>query len=178
MTKLHDKFFNRIIEGDLELDGQVKGNLELESGGKAKIFENIVDKDGHKRFIEGEGTPSSIEGVTSVYCRWSLSGSHLMLVYAGNIANETEIGNGNPFAKFYLPEWIASKIYPVWSTNRLQILDGKCYADDWTEQPLKIVVDKLTDSTGVGIQFTKVNALTLTAERAFRLAFDLLIDNE
>ena len=46
-----------------------------------EIFERIVDKDGHKRFIEGEiELADSITYLTNLYGKWSLSGSHLMLV--------------------------------------------------------------------------------------------------
>ena len=54
-----------------------------------KAFENIVDKDGHKRFIEGTPTNPTIEGVEITYAKWSLSGTHLMLVMAGNVASTT-----------------------------------------------------------------------------------------
>ena len=46
-------------------------------------MEDIVDADGHKRFIEGNVTPANIIGENDIqYAKWSLSGSHLMIVLA------------------------------------------------------------------------------------------------
>ena len=52
---------------------------------------NIVDADGHNRFIEGNIATEEIEGVTWAYARWSLSGTHLMCVLAGTIEDETAL---------------------------------------------------------------------------------------
>ena len=58
---------------------------ELEN---VKVFENIVDKDGHKRFIEGDITFENITGVSKVYGKWSLSGNHLMIVICPKLIME------------------------------------------------------------------------------------------
>ena len=87
-----------------------------------KVFEDIVDKDGHARFIEGDIdlAATTPEGVTKVYGKWSLSGSHLMIVLAGVIADGTTIG-GAIWAKVNMPSWIINKIYPIFSNKVVQL---------------------------------------------------------
>ena len=146
---------------------------KIESTTNLKVFENIVDADGHKRFIEGDGTPAEITGITPTYCKWSLSGTHLMLVYAGSVENGTTIANGIVIASFNLPDWILNKIYPVWG-NGIERKVTNLTASDWSKQDLDIALDKSTNS----LRLLKVAPVTLTADRGFRIAFDLLIDNE
>lgn len=140
-----------------------------------KAFENIVDKDGHKRFIEGEGTPLSLEGFTASYCKWALSGTHLMFVIAGTIASGTTITGYPNLAVFKLPEWIYNKIYPVW-LNYIESKTITLYAENWTNQTMQIGLAK---GSGTNINIPKISGdITLSAERSFRIAFDLVIDNE
>ena len=74
------------------------------------ICENLNDANGKPRFLMSNGTPLSQTGFTSTYCKWSLSGSHLMLVLAGSIANGTTISQSTILANFELPDFIKSKI--------------------------------------------------------------------
>ena len=150
---------------------------QLSSGNlvNVKVFENIVDKNGHRRFIEGNGTPATISGFTPSYCKWSLSGTHLMLVLAGSFENETIIESNSNLADFNLPSWILEKIYPVWATIFIETKVITLNANDWTQQTLSCVLGKFTNSLVIN---TLSGGLTLTAKRAFRIQFDLLIDNE
>ena len=90
----------------------------VEKKNNLKVFENIVDKDGHKRFIEGDITPAETTGITFTYAKWSLSGSHLQIVLAMTIAAGT-------YSTFYLgditnlPKWIFDKI-SVWHRQAFQ----------------------------------------------------------
>lgn len=134
-------------------------------------LENIVDKDGHKRFIEGDFTPETISGVTYTYHKWSLSGTHLMFVLAGTIADTTAL----PFsalAYITLPSWIFNKIYPTYGIviERKSQLFG---SSDTTTQSGTAILFK--DTTQIRISLASI---TMTATRSFRIAFDLLIDNE
>lgn len=135
------------------------------------IFENIVDKNGNSRFIEGNGIPLSQTGFTSSYCKWSLSGSHLLIVLAGSIANETILENGANLATYNLPEWIVNKIYSVWIIY-IESKNLLLKAEDWSTQDSPCVLTKVS----TGLRIVKVNDLTLNANRSFRIQFDLLID--
>lgn len=140
------------------------------------LMENIKDANGHLRFIDGDGTPKAIEGVEYSYCKWSLSGSHLMLVLAGSIEDTTVLTQYNFGAEYTLPEWIYNKIYPVWGTSQLEVKAYNLRADDWSTQSLNMSFSKSTNNRLV-IQNSQAT-LTLTADRSFRFQFDLLIDNE
>ena len=70
-------------------------------------IENIYDEDEHKRFIEGDLTLQTIEGVSFSYGKWSLSGTHLMVVIAGSIANETVIASLPLISEHhYFSQWV------------------------------------------------------------------------
>lgn len=132
----------------------------------------LTDSDGNSRFIEGDGVPIEKEGVEITYCKWSLSGSHLMLVCAGTVENGVTIANNSIIASYTLPDYIKNKIYPVWDNN-IEVKQVPMYASDWSTQNLYCKFQKIT--AGLQIQ---TGALTLTAERSFRAQFDLLIDSE
>ena len=140
-----------------------------------KAFENIVDKDGHKRFVEGDISLSSDmpEGYTKVYGKWSLSGSHLLLVLCISGLNTTAITSFTTVGKAEnLPQWILDKIYPIQSVF-VEQKSVSYFGSDLSTQTATTYLRK--DSSGLYIQTT---AFTLTADRVCRIAFDLLIDNE
>ena len=138
-----------------------------------KDISTLVDSKGNPRFIEGTGTGKTLSGLTISYCKWSLSGTHLMLVCAGTIKNTTTLTAGN-IATFVLPEWILNKIYPVWSSQYIEKKDIKLIADNFTEQTTTGMLAKGTTSLMIYVS----SAVTLTADRGFRIQFDLLIDSE
>ena len=123
--------------------------------------------------VEGDGVPLEQEGVTITYCKWSLSGTHLMIVLAGSFANTTVIANNKILASYAIPSYILDKIYPVWLTF-MEAKNIDVYGQDWTKQQIFIKFGK----ENPGLTITTGSALTLTADRNFRIQFDLLIDNE
>ena len=140
----------------------------------AEIFENISDSKGHLRFIEGDITCETIEGLTQTYGKWSLSGTHLMIVIAGNIANGTVLTSGDELARITnIPKWILDKIYPVFASN-LEIASINAYATGWGTQSLSFILSK---PSADALLIRTANNVTLTDDRGFRIAFDLLIDN-
>ena len=165
---------NLALEGDLDVSGDVAVGGDLDVTGDANIFEKIKDASGHARFIEGNGNPLSQEGFASTYCKWSLSGSHLLLVLAGSIEDEVVISDGSVFAQFNLPEWIMNKIYATFGSN-IELKTLSLYASDWTTQTTTISFRRASDYS---VQFRIEQNLTMTAKRYFRIQCDLLIDNE
>lgn len=150
-------------------DAQAIGNIE-----ELPVFENIVDKDGHKRFIEDDITVETIEGLTITYAKWSLSGTHLMIVIAGEAADETSITAPMKLTTINsLPSWIEDKIYPVVSS----FLDSKTvtFRDlNWGTQDCAVFLTKENGHLVVYLNST----VTFTSDKGFRIQFDLLIDNE
>ena len=147
------------------------GDATLTFTNEVQIFENIVDKDGHKRFIEGDIDFNETEGFTKTYGKWSLSGSHLLIVIAGIVANETPAGN-RKIANVNLPSWIKDKINNLFGI----VVDTKqliYYANDYTTQTSNVYLEKQSNV----VQIALANP-AITAQRQFRVEFDLLIDNE
>ena len=133
-------------------------------------IEALVDASGNPRFIEGDGTPATITGFISTYCKWSLSGTHLMLVLAGSFANGTVISGD--IATFNLPDYIKDKIF-AFVGNFIEFKSIVARAESLGTQNIEF--QNILTSTGVKFATSNV---TLTADRYFRVQFDLLIDNE
>lgn len=162
-------------DGYIALFGQYTITIEddevtITNGGV--LLDNIVDSQGHKRFIEGNGTPGTLAGYTSTYHKWSLSGTHLMFVVAGKFANETVVASNTRLCVFNLPTWIMNKIIPVWS-NYIEYKTYSTLAEDWSRQNGNCVLVK-TGATEMVIATS--GSFTLTLDRSFRIQFDLLID--
>ena len=138
----------------------------------AKILENIEDSASHKRFLEGDVNlaADAPAGITKTYGKWSLSGTHLMFVLAGTIANGTVLSWGVLAACAGMPQWVLDKIFPM-TDSYVDRKDFEIFADNLTTQTLSAWLRKTT------VLFISVNALTLSADRSFRISFDLLIDN-
>ena len=136
-------------------------------------LENIVDADGHKRFVEGNGNPVNMAGVTITYNKWSLSGTHLMFVIAGNVASGTSLAFG---CDFTLPKWIHDKIYPVFGGSILSLFKITLTDNSWNTQEVNAYFGKASDNK---VSITQSSGATeITSDKAFRIQYDLLIDNE
>ena len=160
---------------------KVDGNWVYNSEDKTIIaepqLENIVDADGHKRFIEGDGTPMTSAGFTASYCKWSLSGSHLMLVLAGSFESGANVPSTG-FANYVLPQWVYDKIYPVFG-SRIEVQQVRLFNEDWSsELSQPTLVLSMNDGTHSLFLANVESAFTTIKERSFRVQFDLLIDNE
>lgn len=134
----------------------------------------IKDANGNPRFIEGEGKLAEISGVTFTYNKWSLSGTHLMFVIAGE-ADNTAVIPTTDLVTYRLPKFIMDKIYNVWA-NRIERKSIEFIAVNYSAQSLTAYLGK-QDGANPYI-FIVPTALTLTADRFFRIQFDLLIDTE
>lgn len=132
----------------------------------------IVDNKGNRRFIEGEGTPLNKEGVTISYCKWSLSGTHLMVVVAGSIDNGTTIPQFTHFGDFDLPDFIFNKIQTVWGSN-IEMKSIQAFNSDWSSQTIGTYLTKTTR-----LSILTNGAFTATKDRNFRIQFDVLIDQD
>lgn len=137
------------------------------------LMEDIVDSDGYKRFQKFEATLNPIAGLTISYAKASLSGTHLMLVIAGSIANGTTITNGTTLTYFPVPDFIYNEVYPVWGDIYIETKQTLLYGADWSTQTLSAVLQKTTNNR---LAILNTGNLTLNADRSFRVQFDLLID--
>lgn len=166
-TQSYDK-----VDGNWVYNSEDKSVLPV--NGDAPYFENIVDKDGHKRFIEGEILGYSLpEDVVVDYGKWSLSGSHLLIVFALSIPNGTILAGGNK-GKLTLPEWITNKIYPILG-NYIDVKNFSFWASDTTAQSANFGLLKQSNDFYI---YQLTSSITTDKDRKIRIAFDLLIDNE
>lgn len=156
-------------------DAKIMLSNSLNINGDLQAFEEITDKDGHKRFIEGNiVTTEAVEGLSFSYAKWSLSGTHLMFVLAGSIVNESVIQQGQILANATIPKWVWDKIYSVFASEVAR-QGVNFWATNYTTQQVAITLNKSSDE---GKLWIISNALTANNDRTFRLQFDLLIDNE
>jgi hypothetical protein len=145
--------------------------------GTTHLFENITDRNGNKRFIEGNITMEAIEGVTQTFGKWSLSGTHLMIALVGELS-----------AGYTLPAIIARNIVlPSWIRNKIVHISG-----DVVSYSHMLIARKSTSGgnpTADNIDTSLLDWITVYGiivtqqpakdyDRVFRVQFDLLIDNE
>ena len=138
-------------------------------------MENIVDKDGHNRFIEGDivldsGVP---EGYSKIYGKWSLCGSHLLIVICYEIPASTTTGYVPTLCEIDLPTWVKNKIVAVGNTwVEYKVFNGVTAQDSILQVQIQL---RKRDGTRITISQSTV---TTTDALRVRAAFDLLIDNE
>ena len=157
--------------------GYGNSNNTLNKYADAVTLNNVFDSYGNHRFIEGNGTPASVTGFTENQCKWSLSGTHLMLVLAGSVANGTTLPASTILATFDLPLFIYNKVQAVWGGKYIESKTIQMIADGWGRQGLSVHFGKNPNVSG-RLFFEQSGAVTLTADRHFRIQFDLLIDSE
>lgn len=134
---------------------------------------NLIDKDGHERFIDFDGVNAEITGITFSYSKASLSGSHLLIVVAGSVADSTAI-TGNPtLVTFSLPKWIHDKIFALYS----DVIDVSAILLRNSTGSTQNATARLIKASSNQVKVGVLN-FTATDDRTFRIAFDLLIDND
>lgn len=136
------------------------------SGGSgSSTLDDIVDSKGNKRFIEGEGINSTNPNITTIYNRWSLSGTHLMCVLVFKIGN-ANINKNEIFSKYILPEFIRNKIIT---------------ADDDTALVTRVYAganNLRVDVVKVGDELRFLNMGDTYVKSWYRIQCDLLIDTQ
>lgn len=138
-------------------------------------LESLKDVNGRNRFIEGEITPETVSGITFTYARWSLSGTHLMIVLAGTMAGNTSLSHNQTLAWIDLPSWIINKIYPTTAS-----------VVSWSELTTYPTTDPNNRESSyirLGIDGNRLNIhksanSTYVNGGGFRIQFDLLIDTD
>lgn len=139
--------------------------------GTHKDIATLVDAQGHERFIDGDITIKEISGITQTYGKWSLSGSHLLIVI-GLDFEDALIVSQQTLTDVMLPDWIKEKLVPLYASNIVDYQPYVLYADDYTQQNSNAYLAK---GVNVGII---LSSITLTKARHARITFDLLIDND
>ena len=136
-------------------------------------FENIKDSSGNKRFVEGNLSARTISGFTFDYAKWSLSGTHLMLVLAGSCESGT-LADNTVLAEVALPSYIHDKIVPI-SGVMVDTSSFNFYksGQPWIKDSITIGLDKGVSSLVIK---NSAGAQTISNNAVFRITYDLLID--
>lgn len=175
--ELEDSKVDTDVDELLEEVEDIKEDVADIIDGTTHLFENITDRNGNKRFVEGDITMETIDGVTQTYGKWSLSGSHLMIVVAGSIASGTIVTTSTSFAKVTLPAWVHAKLLPIIQDGvSVCYFNDGFYAIDNSQQSCVFRLSKRANQDYVGID--SISNVTMNTTRAFRIHFDLLIDDE
>ena len=159
-----------VFEGKIVVYSNDLSDVTDEYGNPIIICSNLKDTHGNARFIEGNLTTETISGVTFTYAKWSLSGSHLMVVLCGEIASGTTIGVVT-LATATLPDYIKNKIVGVFATDYIAIHDDRAYYDDWNSISLQNALYKADEGLGI----LQIANPTTTASAHFRIQYDLII---
>ena len=147
---------------------------DIESGDVDLPFESIKDKDGHQRFFDGNGSnvPDIFGGT---YCKFSLSGSHLLMVLGTTLKPDEGISAYQELCRFNLPEWIMDKIVPLTGTF-IEYKDEVMIDGSYNLTQFGCSLNKKTGYLSIDLDGNAV--ASAVNYRTFRIAFDLLIDNE
>lgn len=150
-----------------------ENQLENKVKSVQKDINTLVDADGHERFINGDMTVSEYTGITFNYHKWSLSGSHLLIVLAGSMEANSTIPDNSLIARLNnVPEWVINKIYQISGTT-VSMNSVLFYQQEYSATAKNINLRK--DSGNLVIRNVS-GAITFTDARTFRIAFDLLVD--
>lgn len=152
----------------IESDGDITESGDVEN----PTLETIKDKNGNLRFIEGNVAIPTISGLTFTYNKWSISGTHLMIVLAGEIEDATTI-SADELLNIDLPQWIKDKIFTT-SGIIVYSQSATLMAMDLSTTQWLLYLQKPNDNT-INIYNTEI---TTTKKYYFRTQFDLLIDAE
>lgn len=156
-----------------QIDSIVSG-INSTKADKTNIpFENIKDEHGKNRFVEGNVTLNAISGVTQTYGKWSLSGSHLMIVIAGSMEANTAIAGDTYMCPINVPQWVIDKLYPI-RASYICFIDGVVSNTDWSFTTIPVGLQKSTSD----LRLYKVGSTTFTKANSFRITIDLLVDND
>lgn len=149
----------------------------------APTMENIVDLNGNKRFIEGDINIDVATGWSVKYGKWSLSGTHLMIVLALGFESGTTISASgrviNNSYKIALPDYIYDKIYGLYNNGTAVDRQTFRFFEDEGANVIAsrdFAIDK-TDS-GLTIAIIAGDSITFSVDGTIRVQFDLLIDAE
>ena len=140
-------------------------------------LENIKDSNGHNRFLVGNITlGTSVDGMTISYAKWSLSGTHLLIVIAGSLASGKTIPDPTTLGVLNgVPSWIYDKITVV-AINNIVMYDDTPFLSlgEWYGTTSSFRLRKHEGTLLVDKNNSYTNDRSYTQN--FRISFDLLID--
>lgn len=163
-----------IFSGNVVINGTITANKFI---GVTEI-ETIKDNKNNNRFISGDVLVSSdAVGLTKVFGRYSLSGTHLQIAVL--ISNETQnditLTTKTLMAYCSVPSWVANKILtmPNKVTIELKTFNISNYSTILTIKDSKRVHFK---KDGNNLKIETAENITLQPNDFMRISFDLIIE--
>lgn len=163
-----------IFNGNVVISGTIKANKFI---GVTEI-ETIKDNENNNRFINGDVLlGSDAVGLTKVFGRYSLSGTHLQIVAL--IFNETEneitLATYKRMAYCNVPSWLANKIYTLPNSTAVEL---KTFDIGNTSDILTIKTSKKVylGRSGTDLIIITGESITLQPNDFIRISFDLIIE--
>lgn len=145
---------------------------ELEKHGSNSVkLETIIDNNGNKRFIGGNGTPGNVPGMTIASSKWVLNGTNLIFEIFGSFSNN--LSGGEVISSFTLPDWISNKIVPALN-NTVTLMEVNLYFTSGGETVTTINVYK----SGNILYFSALSSLTVDRQTFFNIRYNSIIDTE
>lgn len=154
------------------LEAYKEAHPDPTQGGGATL-DDIVDAQGNKRFVEGDIEKVGTYNINYLYNKWSLSGTHLMLVMciSNTSGDDIYITNDTKIFSLTLPEYIYNKIYAISSDLVMQ----KKFSD-FTDNRTFTMQLKKDGNNELGLYVVKNSQVGNTY--TYRFQFDLLIDSD
>lgn len=138
---------------------------------------NVRDSDGNQRFISGNITPNaSLASIEAVYAKWTLSGSHLMIVFMFKVL-EDFTASGTNLGYMDIPSWLYAKIYPMGNTNHIAVTDSLYgYYPNNLSPSAGAIRPYLAKNVGNYRLDMTIEQGNLEQDKYYRVVFDLVID--
>ena len=141
---------------------------------------NLKDSDGHNRFIEGTIAIRNASGITNIYSKWSLSGTHLMAVFAFKLSANATLGNYQILYDGYLPQWLHNKIFTFSNSGWIEVNKiSPCDNDGVPQSSETSFMFHKEQLYQNGIQLYHIGPTRVpSVDEYYRVSFDLLIDTD
>ena len=163
-----------IFNGNVVISGTIKANKFI----GATEIETIKDNKNNNRFINGDVlVGSNAAGLTKVFGRYSLSGTHLQIAIL--ISNKTENNITLPIYTLIghcnVPGWLANKIYTI---DNSIVIEVKTFDIGNSSSLLTIKAGKKAylETSGNEIRIVAGEDITLQSNDFMRISFDLIIE--
>lgn len=174
---------NISVDGDVNSNGSISASDAVECNdlvghNTISSMERIVDANDNFRFVEGSGTVNQSSKYENTYNKWSLSGTHLMIVFAGTLLANKTLENQFDMVDITIPQYIFNKIRVLFGTVSIDEKDCKFYGAGGSNTDTKnIRLIKTSGRNKVTIRFVNSD-YTPTENKTFKIQFDLIIDAE
>ena len=141
-------------------------------------LESLKDTNGNNRFIEGINSNDTLTGLTINFSKWSLSGTHLMIVVAGELAAGATIADSYVLGECVnIPNWVLSKIYPTAIIGIVEFKEIRFNSQSsWANATGEVRLRKYNGKLFIDKNNSYTNDKGETL--GFRVQFDLLIDTD